>query len=75
MTQFFRSGYYQYDKPAKPAKVCRACGNEFTWGSATRKYCGPCYDIRSQANIAKNRHKYRKPKKHKHNPPLPTPLA
>ncbi len=44
-------------KRAKPVeKACAGCG----CGIEKRKtYCGPCYDTRLMANIAKNRHKYR----------------
>lgn len=38
-------------------KSCARCG----CGIEKRKtYCGPCYGIRYEENIAANRHKYRK---------------
>jgi hypothetical protein len=44
-------------KAKKVEKFCASCG---TGVDSRKTYCGPCYDVRLQANIAKNRGKYRK---------------
>lgn len=37
-------------------KICAGCGT----GIDSRKtYCGPCYDVRLQSNIEKNRARYK----------------
>ena len=49
-------------KPVK--KVLRLCAGGCGAEVSGRKiYCGPCYATRYEANIAANRHKYRKPRK------------
>lgn len=52
------------DFTAKPVnrvvKFCETCGCGLS--DRRKRFCGPCYDVRLQANIAANRHKYMKPK-------------
>ena len=38
---------------------CEQCGSGV---SRQKRFCSPCYDVRLQANIAANRHKYQKKK-------------
>lgn len=56
MTQFFRSGIMEYDK-RKIAKT-RKCETCPAIVPLRKRFCGPCYDLRLEANIAANRHKY-----------------
>ena len=41
-------------------KSCANCGCGLS--DRRKKFCGPCYAVRYEANIAANRHKYRKPR-------------
>jgi hypothetical protein len=46
------------DRAKIVTKTCAQCGIRLNDNRKT--YCGPCYDDRLMANIAANRHKYRK---------------
>lgn len=52
------------DLTAKPLNrvkgKCETCGAGLP--TKQKRFCGACYDVRLQANIAANRHKYKKPR-------------
>lgn len=49
---------------------CESCGCGLP--NKAKRFCGPCYDVRLQANIAANRHKYQQKKTSDDHPNEPT---
>lgn len=58
--RFLPDAGHRIETGGKGRSVTKTCGSCGTGISSRKRYCGPCYDIRLQANRDANRHKYRK---------------
>jgi hypothetical protein len=51
-----RAAVLETGKRGRKLRQCETCPSLV---SGAKRFCGPCYDVRLQANIAKNRSKYK----------------